>query len=217
MTEQELAKTAKVYSFNASQTGTQASEIKSQLYGNKKILVVDDNKLNIKVARRALADFNFDIDECYDGTECIEKIKVGNEYDLILMDIMMPNMSGESALAQLKTNPNFKIPTIALTADAIAGSKEKYMNEGFADYIAKPFNKEQIKEKLDVVFKDSVNQPVTAVQQQVPQAAAPVQPVAAPQPQTQQNPIPVQPAVTQNPTVPVQQVVPTQTSETNNN
>ena len=217
MTEQELAKTAKVYSFNASQTGTQASEIKSQLYGNKKILVVDDNKLNIKVARRALADFNFDIDECYDGTECIEKIKVGNEYDLILMDIMMPNMSGESALAQLKTNPNFKIPTIALTADAIAGSKEKYMNEGFADYIAKPFNKEQIKEKLDVVFKDSVNQPVTAVQQQVPQAAAPVQPVAAPQPQAQQNPIPVQPAVTQNPTVPVQPVVPPQTSETNNN
>ena len=218
MTEQELAKTAKVYSFNASQSGTQTNEIKSQLYGNKKILVVDDNKLNIKVARRALADFNFEIDECYDGTECIEKIKVGNEYDLILMDIMMPNMSGESALAQLKTNPNFKIPTIALTADAIAGSKEKYMSEGFADYIAKPFNKEQIKEKLDVVFKDSVNQPATTVQQQAPQAVAPVQPVAAPQQQAQQNPIPVQPAVTQTtPTVPVQQAVPTQTSETNNN
>ena len=47
---------------------------------------------------------------------------------------------------------NFKIPVIALTADAIAGSKEKYISEGFFDYIAKPFNKDQIKEKLDKVF-----------------------------------------------------------------
>ena len=64
----------------------------------KKILIVDDNKLNIKVAKRALQDFNFEIDECYDGLECVEKVKIGNEYDLILMDIMMPNMSGEFIL-----------------------------------------------------------------------------------------------------------------------
>ena len=123
-------------------------------YGNKKILIVDDNKLNIKVARRALNDFNFELDECYDGLECLEKVKNGNEYDLILMDIMMPNMSGETAMAKLKENPNFNIPTIALTADAVAGAKEKYISEGFVDYIAKPFSKEQIKEKLDKVFED---------------------------------------------------------------
>ena len=121
-------------------------------YGNKKILIVDDNKLNIKVARRALQDFNFEIEECYDGLECLDKVKVGNEYDLILMDIMMPNMSGETAIAKLKENPNFNIPTIALTADAVVGAEEKYKSEGFIDYIAKPFSKEQIKEKLDIVF-----------------------------------------------------------------
>ena len=121
-------------------------------FDSKKLLIVDDNKLNIKVARRALQDFNFDIDECYDGQECLEKIVNGNEYDLILMDIMMPNMSGETALAKLKENPNFKIPVIALTADAIAGAKEKYLSEGFIDYIAKPFTKDQIKEKLDLAF-----------------------------------------------------------------
>ena len=122
-------------------------------YGYKKVLIVDDNELNIKVAKRALHDFNLDIDECHDGLECIDKIKNGNEYDLILMDIMMPNMSGESALAKLRENEAFEIPTIALTADAIAGAKEKYLSEGFIDYIAKPFSKEQIKEKLDLVFK----------------------------------------------------------------
>ena len=118
----------------------------------KKILIVDDNKLNIKVARRALEGFNFEIDECYDGQECLDKVINGNEYDLILMDIMMPNMSGETAIEKLKEKPNFNIPTIALTADAVAGAKEKYLSEGFVDYIAKPFNKNQIKEKLDLVF-----------------------------------------------------------------
>ena len=126
-------------------------------YGNKKILIVDDNKLNIKVARRALQDFNFEIEECYDGQECLDHVVNGNEYDLILMDIMMPNMSGETAIAKLKENPNFKIPTIALTADAVAGAREKYIGEGFIDYIAKPFNKDQIKEKLDLVFGSTIS------------------------------------------------------------
>ena len=126
-------------------------------YGSKKILIVDDNKLNIKVAKRALSDFNFDIDECYDGQECLGKVINGNEYDLILMDIMMPNMSGETAIAKLKENPNFKIPSIALTADAVAGAREKYISEGFVDYIAKPFSKSQIKEKLDIVFNNTLS------------------------------------------------------------
>ena len=121
-------------------------------YGHKKILIVDDNNLNIKVARKALTSFNFEIDECYDGEQCLNKIKEGNTYDLILMDIMMPNMNGEVALSELKKIPGFNTPVIALTADAIAGSQEKYINDGFNDYIAKPFNKDQIKSKLDKIF-----------------------------------------------------------------
>jgi signal transduction histidine kinase len=121
-------------------------------FGHKRILIVDDNKLNIKVAKKALSSFNFEIDECYDGEECLNKVKSGEKYDLILMDIMMPNMNGEVAFAKLKEIPGYNIPVIALTADAIAGSQEKYMSEGFNDYIAKPFNKEQIKEKLDKIF-----------------------------------------------------------------
>ncbi len=145
-------------------------------FNSKKILIVDDNKLNIKVARRALQDFNFEIDECYDGVECLDKIANGNEYDLILMDIMMPNMSGEAALAKLKENPNFNIPTIALTADAITGAKEKYLSEGFIDYIAKPFSKDQIKEKLDLVFDFGVKQDNILLQQRVTRVV-PVEPL----------------------------------------
>ena len=119
---------------------------------NKRILIVDDNKLNIKVAKRSLQDFNLVIEECYNGKECLEKIKAGNSYDLILMDIMMPEMSGETALSELKKIEGFNTPVIALTADAIAGAEEKYRQEGFIDYIAKPFTKDQIKIKLDNVF-----------------------------------------------------------------
>ena len=66
----------------------------------------------------------------------------------------MPVMSGETALKKLKENSNFKVPVIALTADAIAGAETKYLEEGFIDYIAKPFNKKQIQEKLNKIFKE---------------------------------------------------------------
>ena len=145
MTEKELSDTAsRIYNNN------------QVTYEGKKILIVDDNKLNIKVAKKALQDFNLIIDEAYDGIECINKVKENN-YDLILMDIMMPNMSGESALIKLKENKEFNIPVIALTADAVAGAKEKYISEGFIDYLSKPFSKNDIKEKLDQIFNKKIN------------------------------------------------------------
>ena len=151
MTEKEIMDTASRLLNN---NITKESNTTNIDYGHRKILIVDDNKLNIKVARRAISDFDFEIDECYDGLECLNKVVVGNEYDLILMDIMMPNMSGETAIKKLKENSNFRIPVIALTADAVSGAKEKYVSEGFVDYIAKPFNKDQIKQKLDIIFND---------------------------------------------------------------
>ena len=126
-------------------------------YSGKRILIVDDNKLNIKVAKKALNDFNFVIDEAYNGQECLDKINTGYQYDLILMDIMMPVMSGETAMKNLKAIEGFNTPVIALTADAIAGAKERYLSAGFNDYIAKPFNRDQIKEKLDRVFCDEIS------------------------------------------------------------
>lgn len=117
----------------------------------KKILIVDDNKLNIKVARKAMSDLNYEIDEVYSGDECLEKIKE-KQYDVILMDIMMPGMSGDETLVKLKDDPNFNTPVIAVTADVEAGSETKYLNQGFTSYIGKPFTRNQIKEKLDKLF-----------------------------------------------------------------
>ena len=122
-------------------------------YSNKSILIVDDNKLNIKVAKKSIDTLGFkEVDECYNGKECVEKV-LNKHYDVILMDIMMPVMNGEVALEELKKIPNFNTPVIALTADAIAGSEEKYKSEGFIDYLSKPFSKDQIKEKLKGIFK----------------------------------------------------------------
>lgn len=140
-------------------TNTQVINIKrineelAESYKGKRVLIVDDNKLNIKVAKKAIENFGFIIDEATDGIECLEKVKNNPRYDLILMDIMMPNMSGETCLKKLKEDETFDTPVVALTADAIAGSKEKYISEGFKDYIQKPFSREQIKEKLSNIFK----------------------------------------------------------------
>ena len=140
-------------------TNTQVINIKrineelAESYKGKRVLIVDDNKLNIKVAKKAIENFGFIIDEATDGIECLEKVKNNPRYDLILMDIMMPNMSGETCLKKLKEDETFDTPVVALTADAIAGSKEKYISEGFKDYIQKPFSRDQIKEKLSNIFK----------------------------------------------------------------
>ena len=127
---------------------------KEEGYGYKKVLVVDDNILNIKVVRRILEQFDLVLDECYNGAECINMVSENNDYDLILMDIMMPGMNGEETFRKLKELDGFDTPVIALTAEAESGSQEKYINEGFADYIAKPFSKVQIEEKMDKVFKE---------------------------------------------------------------
>ena len=121
-------------------------------FNNKKILIVDDNKLNIKVASKSLVDCNFDIDEALSGKECLNKVK-NKKYDLILMDIMMPEMSGEDTLKELKKIKDFHTPVIAVTADAIVGAKEKYLNEGFDEYLSKPFTKEQIIQKINDILK----------------------------------------------------------------
>ena len=111
---------------------------------NIKILLVDDNELNIKVERKLLEKLNCkNVDYCYSGFECLEKNK-SNTYDIILLDDMMPKMSGSETLKRLKENPDFKTPVIALTANAITGMRESYIAQGFSEYIAKPIEKETL-------------------------------------------------------------------------
>ena len=111
---------------------------------NKKVLLVDDNKINLKVAERLLKTYGIDV-ECVDsGFACIDKIKAHEKYDLIMLDDMMPRMSGVETLKKLKEIPGFDMKVIALTAHALTGMKEKYLNDGFDDYLAKPINKDEL-------------------------------------------------------------------------
>ena len=118
----------------------------------KKVLVVDDNKLNIKVASRLLEDYGIVVDSCMSGIECLEKVK-SNRYDLIFMDDMMPKMSGTETFHKLKEIPNFNTPVVVLTANAIAGMEEKYLSEGFNSYLAKPIERKA----LDLVINKYLN------------------------------------------------------------
>ena len=115
----------------------------------KRVLVVDDNQLNLKVAERLLKAYKCDIDFASSGSECITKIANGEKYDLILLDDMMPKMSGSETLVKLKEIDNFNIPVCALTANAITGMREEYLSKGFNDYLSKPI----VKEELNRVIK----------------------------------------------------------------
>lgn len=116
----------------------------------KKVLVVDDNLLNLKVASRLLKNYNLQVETVESGQECIDKIIAGEKYDLILMDDMMPRLSGVNTLKKLKEIPTYTIPTVALTANALSGMREKYLADGFDDYLAKPINKKELE---DVISK----------------------------------------------------------------
>ena len=117
---------------------------------SKRVLIVDDNPLNIKVAKRALEALNYtNLDTCDSGFKCLEKVKNGSSYDIILMDIMMPGMSGTQTLENLKNISSFRTPVVALTADALIGANQKYLNQGFSAYLAKPYTKEQLKNILN--------------------------------------------------------------------
>ena len=112
---------------------------------DKLVLVVDDNKINLKVAERLLGTYGVKTECVESGFICIDNLKNGKKYDLILMDDMMPRMSGVETLKKIKSEfKDFNIPVIALTANALTGMKEKYISDGFDDYLAKPINKEQL-------------------------------------------------------------------------
>ncbi|MBE6140561.1 MAG: response regulator [Firmicutes bacterium] len=124
------------------------------IVNNKKVLLVDDNKINIKVAERLLQSYGLEVESVESGFECLEKINAKNKYDLILLDDMMPKMSGVETLKKLKENKSFNIPTIALTANALTGEKEKYIKEGFDDYLAKPIDKNELNRVINIYLNN---------------------------------------------------------------
>lgn len=115
-----------------------------------KVLVVDDNRINRVIADKFLGRYSFDLSEAASGPEAIELVKE-NAYDMIFMDHMMPGMDGMEAVRIIRSEcgENGKNPVIvALTANAMEGVRERFMSNGFQDFLSKPINRRQLNDML---------------------------------------------------------------------
>ena len=113
---------------------------KSFVAPDARILCVDDNLTNRKVIKELLSIYRIRADVAASGSECLEKLRQGNTYHMIFMDYMMPEMDGiQTTKKMYKSIPGTgKIPVIALTADAVVGAKELFLDNGLKDYLSKP-------------------------------------------------------------------------------
>ena len=119
---------------------------------NARVLVVDDNDMNLDVMKGLLRDTKIKADYVLSGAECMERVKI-TRYDCILLDQMMPGMSGEETLSEMMRLGILNgVPVVALTADAIIGARESYIAKGFTDYISKPVKYEV----LEAVLKEYI-------------------------------------------------------------
>ncbi|WP_158211607.1 response regulator [Alkalihalobacterium alkalinitrilicum] len=114
-------------------------------FDNKVVLVVDDDMRNIFAITTALEMQNMKVLFAENGKEAVEIVNNDRTIDIILMDIMMPEMDGYEAMQHIRENKDFQdLPIIALTAKAMKSDKEKCINAGASDYISKPVNMEQL-------------------------------------------------------------------------
>jgi signal transduction histidine kinase len=137
-----------IISMDIPEGNTEEIEIDYNAHPGKRILIVDDSKMNLKVANQIMKPYNFNIKLVESGYEALEVME-SQTFDLILMDIMMPKMNGIETLRRLKNIDGFNIPVVALTADAIEGTEEKYKNAGFDDYLSKPIDKHELDRVLN--------------------------------------------------------------------
>lgn len=118
-----------------------------------KLLIVDDNKLNIKVMERLLEPYKIKFESVTSGTECINKVKSGEKYDLILLDHMMPELDGIETIKILKkANLKNLPPIVAMTANVITEMKDQYIKEGFSSFLAKPVDIKSLNRLLNKYF-----------------------------------------------------------------
>ncbi len=130
--------------------GMSVDTLTSVVMPKAKILIVDDNKVNIMVIQGLLEPYKAQIDYALSGQECLNLL-TSQEYDLVFMDQMMPEMDGIETLARIRKLP-FEycknIPVVVVTANAVGEAKEMLMKAGFSDYISKPINFKELDESL---------------------------------------------------------------------
>ena len=139
---------------------TESTKTGQYLYApDAKILVVDDNSMNLKVAKNLLSLYGISSDTADSGERALEKIKV-KFYDIIFLDHMMPKMDGIEVMKRIKEQGliNSGTTVIALTANAITGAKEMYLEAGFDDYLTKPIESHALEKQLRKSLPESKKQ-----------------------------------------------------------
>ena len=115
------------------------------------ILIVDDEPKNLAVLQTVLESQEMEVLSATNGRQAIELIQRTPELGVVLMDIMMPEMDGYETMREIRTQPDFRtLPILALTAKAMKGDREKCLEAGASDYIAKPVNTDQLLSLLRV-------------------------------------------------------------------
>jgi len=132
---------------------SQYNETEYTNYNNRPILVVDDNETNLKVAERFLKKYNLNVIISPSASDASDKINNGGKYELVLMDIEMPIKKGDVFMQELKDD-GYKVPVVALTANAVSGMREKYLEQGFDEYIAKPIDRRELDRILKIFLSD---------------------------------------------------------------
>ena len=119
-----------------------------------KMLICDDDNLDIKVTKKILEKYKFQISYVTDPMECIKKIKSGEIYDVLLLDYKMPLMDGMSVLKAIKSLENYNLPKIIVfTANAVTGACEYYIGNGFDEYLSKPIDIHELDRIINSFFK----------------------------------------------------------------
>ena len=124
---------------------------------NYHVLIVDDNDINIKLASRLLSQYKFKISTAKSGNMCLDLVK-NNKYDMIFLDHMMPEMDGITTMRLLKASGYTIPPVVALTANSYDGIREKYISEGFSDYLSKPINFKDLNKIITKYFSNKMGE-----------------------------------------------------------
>ena len=132
--------------------GRREKAVYKKTYRGASVLIVDDNMMNLKVAKGLLKPYGMDLDVALGGQQCIDMV-TDRMFDLILLDHMMPQMDGMETLEKLKELRDFSTPVIALTANAMQGAKKMYEESGFDGYLSKPIKVAEIEEVLGMYLK----------------------------------------------------------------
>ena len=123
--------------------------------GKSLILIADDRPSSRELLRLVLERDGYDVLEAEDGEQAVDRARSGNP-DLILLDLQMPGLDGYAVLAALRSEPRFRrLPVLALTASAMRGDREKIMEAGFTDYLAKPAGPELLRDTVARLLADA--------------------------------------------------------------